>query len=111
MKKTKGTEDLKFGSNNKRALPASTSKPIVMYTTRFCPFCIRARGLLESKGWDYQDIPVDADEGSRSEMRRKSGQNTVPQIWVGDHYVGGCEELFGLEVSNKLEAIVIGENQ
>jgi glutaredoxin 3 len=111
IKKIKGAKDRALGSSDGLAVPAATSQPILMYTTRFCPYCIRARGLLESKGWDYQDIPVDADQELRSEMVQKSGQHTVPQIWIGDQHVGGCDELFRLEDSNQLETMVIGENQ
>ena len=111
MKKIKGTEEATPGSGDRHAVLAATSQPIVMYTTKFCPYCIRARGLLESKGWDYQDIPVDADEGLRSEMRQKSGRHTVPQIWIGEQHVGGCEELFRLEDGNRLDTMVLGENQ
>jgi glutaredoxin 3 len=110
-KEIKGIKDRMSGRSDKLAVPATTSQPIVMYTTRFCPYCIRARGLLQSKGWDYQDIPVDADQGLRSEMMQKSGQHTVPQIWIGDQHIGGCDELFRLEVGNQLKAMVMGENQ
>ena len=111
MKEIKGINDRMRGRSDKLAVPAATSQPIVMYTTRFCPYCIRARGLLQSKGWDYQDIRVDADQGLRSEMMQKSGQHTVPQIWIGDQHIGGCDELFRLEVGNQLKAMVMGENQ
>jgi glutaredoxin 3 len=111
LKEIKDIKNRVMGSNDKQAIPAATPQPIVMYTTRFCPYCIRARGLLESKRWDYQDIPIDADQGLRSEMMEKSGQQTVPQIWIGDQHVGGCDELFRLEVGNKLERMVMGENQ
>ena len=111
LKEIKGIKDRPLGRNDKRKVSAATSQPIVMYTTKFCPYCIRARGLLESKGWDYQDIPVDGDQELRSEMMQKSGEHTVPQIWIGDQHVGGCDELFRLEVGNQLEAMVMGENQ
>ena len=111
IKKAKGTEDSRLGSNDRQAVLAVTPKPIVMYSTRFCPYCMRARGLLDSKGWDYQDIPVDGDQGLRAEMTQKSGQHTVPQIWIGDQHVGGCEELFRLEDGNRLETMLLGENQ
>ena len=110
-KEIKSTKDRELGRNDKQEVSAEQSQPIVMYTTKFCPYCIRARGLLESKGWDYQDISVDADQGLRSEMRKKSGQHTVPQIWIGEQHVGGCDELFRLEGGNQLEAMVMGENQ
>jgi glutaredoxin 3 len=110
MKEIKRIKDRMLGRSDKLAVPVATSQPIVMYTTRFCPYCISARGLLQSKGWDYQDIPVDADQGLRSEMRQKSGQYTVPQIWIGDQHIGGCDELFRLEIGNQLNAMVMGEN-
>ena len=110
-KEIKGTKESALESRDKMLDLAATLQPIVMYTTKFCPFCIRARGLLESKGWDYQDIPVDADQGLRSEIEQKSGQHTVPQIWVGNQHVGGCDELFRLEADNLLETMVMGEIQ
>jgi glutaredoxin 3 len=111
IKEVKGDEDRALGRNERQGVPATTPQPIVMYTTRFCPYCLRARGLLESKGWSYQDIPVDADQALRSEMMEKSGQRTVPQIWIGGQHVGGCDELFRLDVGNQLEKLVMGENQ
>lgn len=100
-----------LGASEKPAASSATAQPIVMYSTRFCPYCIRARGLLQSKGWDYQDISVDGDHALRSEMMEKSGRHTVPQIWIGDQHIGGCDELFRLEVGNQLEKMVTGENQ
>jgi glutaredoxin 3 len=111
IKEVKGDKDRVLGRNEKQGVAATRSQLIVMYTTKFCPYCIRARGLLESKGWDYQDISVDADQGLRLEMIEKSGQHTVPQIWIGGQHVGGCDELFRLEFGNQLEAMVMGENQ
>ena len=111
IKEIKEIKDKILGRSDKLTVSAATPQPIVMYTTRFCPYCIRARGLLKSKGWDFQDIPVDTDQGLRSEMMKKSGQHTVPQIWIGDQHIGGCDELFGLEFGNQLEAMVMGENQ
>ncbi|MCB1644939.1 MAG: glutaredoxin 3 [Pseudomonadales bacterium] len=72
-------------------------KDVVMYTTRFCPFCIRAKALLDSKGVPYRDIAVDSQPELRREMMEKSGRHTVPQIWIGDQHVGGCDELMSLE--------------
>ena len=84
------------------------SQPIVMYTTRFCPFCSRARQLLSFKGWDYEEIAVDFDAEKRSQMVEKSGRRTVPQIWIGVEHVGGCDELLSLERSGRLDALVMG---
>ena len=111
IKEVKGDQDRVLGRNERQGVRATTAQLIVMYTTRFCPYCIRARGLLESKGWDYQDIPVDADQGLRLEMIEKSGQHTVPQIWIGGEHVGGCDELFRLELGKQLETMVTGENR
>lgn len=111
MKEIKGVIDRVLGGSDKGSVSATGFQPIVMYTTRFCPYCIRARSLLQSKGWDYQDIRVDADQGLRSEMMQKSGKHTVPQIWIGDQHIGGCDELFRLEQGNQLKAMVMGENQ
>ena len=110
MKEIKGITDKMLG-RDKPAHTTTTTQPIVIYTTRFCPYCIRARSLLQSKGWDYQDIRVDADQGLRSEMMQKSGEHTVPQIWIGGQHIGGCDELFRLERDNQLKPMVIGENQ
>ncbi len=81
---------------------------IVMYTTRFCPFCVRARHLLKHKGAVFQDIPVDGDPELRRAVMDKSGQHTVPQIWIGDFHVGGCDELMQLERQGKLDEYLAG---
>ncbi len=70
---------------------------VTMYTTRFCPYCIRARMLLESKGVGYTEIAVDSDRERRQEMMTRSGLTSVPQIWIGDEHVGGCDELYLLD--------------
>ena len=79
---------------------------IVIYTTRFCPFCIRAKQLLDSKGAKYREIPVDNNPRLRAEMTAKAGRRTVPQIWIGDRHVGGCDELMGLERSGQLNKLL-----
>jgi glutaredoxin 3 len=79
---------------------------IVMYSTRFCPFCIRARRVLEHKGLVYTDISVDADPALRRRMEDLSGRYTVPQIWVGDVHVGGFDELWQLEQRGKLDPLL-----
>ena len=85
--------------------------PIVMYTTRFCPFCIRARMLVEHKGWEYEDLAVDGNPALRAEMMEKSGRHTVPQIWIGERHIGGCDELMALERAGELDSIVMGDSQ
>ncbi len=82
------------------------SEKVVMYSTRFCPFCVRAKSLLTSKGVKYTDIAVDRDMEKRKEMMKKSKQFTVPQIWIGDKHVGGCDELYALERNGRLDALL-----
>ncbi|MDY0007127.1 MAG: glutaredoxin 3 [Spongiibacteraceae bacterium] len=79
---------------------------VVIYTTRFCPYCVRAKMLLDSKGVAYREIAVDGDAERRQEMRRLAGRNTVPQIWIGEQHVGGCDELWALERAGKLDTLL-----
>lgn len=62
--------------------------------------------LLDQKGAAYKDIGVDGNPSLRQEMMAKSGRFTVPQIWIGDHHVGGCDELYALERSGKLDGLL-----
>ncbi len=80
--------------------------PVVMYSTRFCPYCIRARGLLDSKGVKYREIGVDAQPHLRSEMVERSGRYTVPQIWIGEQHVGGYDDLALLERQGRLDDLL-----
>ena len=80
---------------------------VLMYTTRFCPFCVRARQLLQRKQVDFEEIAVDGDPGRREEMRLRSGRHTVPQIWIGGRHVGGCDELRELERRGELDAMLV----
>ena len=79
---------------------------VVMYTTRFCPYCVRARQLFESKGIKFRDIAIDRDPVMRTEMVEKSSRHTVPQIWIGDEHIGGCDELYALEREQKLDTLL-----
>lgn len=86
---------------------SETGQPeVVMYTTRFCPFCMRARALLQQKDVRYRDIAVDGKPELRQEMARMAGRHTVPQIWVGTTHVGGCDELMQLEREGRLDAML-----
>jgi len=90
--------------------PGAGDRPeVVLYGTRFCPFCIRARALLQQKDVRYRDIAVDGKPDLRREMAEKSGRNTVPQIWIGGEHVGGCDELMQLERSGVLDAKLAGK--
>ncbi|MFQ3309300.1 MAG: glutaredoxin 3 [Polaribacter sp.] len=79
-----------------------------LYGIRFCPFCTAAKDLLSKKGVQYQEIPVDHDPVLRADIITKSGQRTVPQIWVGDTHVGGYSELQGLEANGELDLLLNG---
>jgi glutaredoxin 3 len=78
---------------------------VEMYTTMFCPYCARARGLLQKKGVSFTDIDVDAETEKRAEMvRRAGGRSTVPQIFIDGEYIGGSDELVALDRAGLLDA-------
>ncbi|SDT89616.1 glutaredoxin 3 [Halopseudomonas salegens] len=78
-----------------------------MYSSNYCPFCIRAKQLLESKGLNFEEIIVDGQPQLRADMTRLAGGRTsVPQIWIGQTYVGGCDELLTLERSGQLDPLL-----
>ena len=80
---------------------------IVIYTTRFCPFCVRAKQLLTAKQLPFDEIAVDGKAEFRREMTAKAGGvHTVPQIWVGDTHIGGCTELIAAERSGQLDKLL-----
>jgi glutaredoxin 3 len=84
-------------------------QPVLIYTTQFCPFCLRAKQLLKSKAVEYEEIAVDFDPALRREMTQKAGGfSTVPQIWIGGQHVGGCNELYMLERAGKLDGLLQG---
>ena len=77
-----------------------------MYSTGFCPYCVRARMLLDRKGVTYKEIRVDHDPQLRAEMMERSRRNTVPQIFIGDYHVGGCDDMFALEQRGELDTLL-----
>lgn len=79
---------------------------VVMYGTALCPYCARARMLLEDKGVAFKEIRVDLEPSLRGVMEQKSGQRTVPQIWVDDHHVGGFTDLWALDSRGKLDDLL-----
>ena len=79
---------------------------VKMYSTRFCPYCMRARSRLAQKGGDFQDIAGDGDHALRAQMMADSGRQTVPQIWNGETHVGGFDELWLLEQQGKLDQLL-----
>lgn len=79
---------------------------VVMYSTRFCPYCSSAKRLLSSKGVSIRTIPVSGDQGLWEEMERLTGRTTVPQIFIGDFHVGGYDELALLERDGELDLLL-----
>ena len=80
--------------------------PVVMYTTSWCPYCERARRLLTAKNVVFSEINVESAPEKRAEMRTRSGRTSVPQIFIGDHHVGGSDDLAALEDAGKLDALL-----
>ncbi|GAB2464622.1 MAG: glutaredoxin 3 [Comamonas sp.] len=73
-------------------------QPVKMYTTAVCPYCIRAKQILKSKGVEaIEEIRIDQDPGQRAHMMEVTGRRTVPQIFIGDTHVGGCDDLMALD--------------
>ncbi len=82
---------------------------VTIYTTPFCGYCDAAKRLLRKKGVDFQEIDVSRDSAQRTEMTRRSGGRwTVPQIFIGTHHVGGCDDLYALEARGELDALLAG---
>jgi glutaredoxin 3 len=79
---------------------------VVMYATGWCPYCERARGLLARKNVAFEEIDIEADAEKRTEMLARSGRRTVPQIFVGEHHVGGCDDLHALEAAGGLDPLL-----
>jgi glutaredoxin 3 len=76
---------------------------VLMYTTAICPYCIRAKAILKQRGVEQvQEIRIDADPAQRQVMMTRTGRRTVPQIYIGDTYVGGCDELQALDRQGQL---------
>ena len=76
---------------------------VIIYSTRFCPYCVRAKNLLERKGVAFSEVRIDTDTAQRDIMIEKSGRRSVPQIFIGNFHVGGCDDLYALEASGDLD--------
>jgi len=82
-------------------------QPVEIYTSPLCGFCHAAKRLLKQKGVNFSEIDVFRDPGRKPEMiQRANGGRTVPQIFVGETHVGGCDELFALDQAGKLDALL-----
>jgi len=81
---------------------------VIVYATETCPYCVRARRLLDAKGVEYTVIDVGRDPALWEEMEARSGRHTVPQIFIGQVHVGGCDDLHALEAQGELDKLLKG---
>jgi glutaredoxin 3 len=80
-----------------------------MYTTAVCPYCVRAKQLLKNRGVaEIEEVRVDLDPDRRDEMMQKTQRRTVPQIFIGDTHVGGCDDLYALDAAGGLKPLLEG---
>lgn len=90
---------------SKNNIDSSRAK-VEIYSIAFCPYCIRAKSLLDRKGIDYIEYEVDRKAGLRQEMEQRSHSTSVPQIFIDEQHIGGCDEMYGLERSNELDNLL-----
>jgi glutaredoxin 3 len=84
--------------------------PVTIYTTRYCPYCHAAKALLDRKGVTFQEIDVSGDwEGRQQMTQRANGRTTVPQIFIGDAHVGGCDDLYALDQAGELDPLLTAQ--
>ncbi len=80
---------------------------VEIYTWQYCPFCIRAKSLLKKKNINFKEYKIDGDEDARELMiERADGRRTLPQIFIENEGIGGCDDLYKLENENKLDALL-----
>ena len=77
-------------------------KDVIIYTTKTCPYCYKAKSLLKSLDVSYQEVSVDFNSKLRAEMASRAGKNSVPQIWFGEEHIGGCDDLLELHTAGNL---------
>jgi glutaredoxin 3 len=85
-----------------------TQPVVTLYVSDWCPYCQRAKSLLTKKNVVFSEINVEDDAMSREQMMERSNQRTVPQIFIGDKHVGGCDDLFALDRSGELDRLIQG---
>jgi glutaredoxin 3 len=79
---------------------------IVIYSSEHCPYCVRAKQLLQQKGCTFKEIRVDLDPAEKAIMMERSGRKTVPQIFINGQHVGGCDDLYALESKKQLDTLL-----
>jgi len=86
---------------------ASAAPRVLMYSTAVCPYCVRAEQLLRARGVaEIEKVRIDLDPERRAEMMEKTGRRTVPQIYIGNTHVGGCDDLIALDHAGKLASLL-----
>ena len=81
-------------------------KKLTIYTTDYCPFCVRAKALLERKELKFDEVDVSNPDDRMDMMKKADGRRSVPQIFIGDYHVGGCDDLYALDKDGKLDELV-----
>jgi len=81
-------------------------KPVRIYTTQYCPYCVRAKRLLQKKNVPYEEIDVSRDDDARMKLMQSTGRRTVPQIFIGERHVGGSDDLHALDARGELDALL-----
>ena len=80
---------------------------VEIYTWTYCPFCVRAKALLDKKGVEYQEYCIDGDNAARAKMsERANGKTSLPQIFIDDKHIGGCDDIHDLEAMGELDALL-----
>jgi glutaredoxin 3 len=83
------------------------SNKVEIYTWAACPFCVRAKALLKQKGVEFIEYGIDGDESARATMaQRANGRRSVPQIFIDDQHIGGCDDIHALDAQGKLDALL-----
>lgn len=81
---------------------------VVIYTTGYCPYCVKAKLLLNNKNVPFTEYLIDSQPELRDQMIKKSGRHTVPQIFINEQHIGGCDDLYALDAQGKLDPLLKG---
>ena len=81
-------------------------KPVEIYTTKTCPYCIAAKALLKKKGVSFAEVDVSGNQTLRAKMTQRAGRTSVPQIWIDGNHIGGCDDLHELDRIGKLDVML-----